>query len=55
MCFHRTQQSLSPARCSAWLGVYEGAIHSYGFQHVSVRKVACILKGDPYCGYEIEW
>ncbi len=45
----------SPARCSAWLGVYEGTIASYGFKHVSVRKVACLLKGDPYCGYEIEW
>jgi hypothetical protein len=45
----------SPARCSAWLGTYEGTIASYGFKHVSIRKVACILKGDPYCGYEIEW
>ena len=45
----------SPARCAAWLGVYEGTITSYGFKHIKVRKVACILKGDPYCGYEIEW
>ena len=45
----------SPARCFAWLGVYEGVIRGYGFKHIAVRKVACILKGDPYCGYEIEW
>ncbi|HYM40000.1 MAG TPA: winged helix-turn-helix domain-containing protein [Thermoplasmata archaeon] len=45
----------SPARCAAWLGVYEGSMLSYGFKHGTVRKVACILKGDPYCGYEFEW
>ena len=45
----------SPARCSAWLGTYEGTFLSYGFKHARVRKVACILKGDPYCGYEVDW
>ncbi len=45
----------SPARCAAWLGIYEGSMQSYGFKHGTVRKVACILKGDPYCGYELEW
>jgi predicted hydrocarbon binding protein/DNA-binding MarR family transcriptional regulator len=45
----------SPARCAAWLGTYEGTFAAYGFKHVRVRKVACILQGDPYCGYEIEW
>lgn len=45
----------SPARCSAWMGTYEGVLASYGSKRVAVRKVACMLKGDPYCGYEIEW
>ncbi len=45
----------SPARCAAWMGTYEGILADYGFRHVRVRKVACILKGDPYCGYEIGW
>jgi predicted hydrocarbon binding protein/DNA-binding transcriptional ArsR family regulator len=45
----------SPTRCAAWLGVYEGVIRGYGFKNIEVRKVACMLKGDPYCGYEIEW
>ncbi len=45
----------SPVRCSAWLGTYEGTFLGFGFKHVSVRKVACILRGDPYCGYEVEW
>ncbi len=45
----------SPVRCAAWLGTYEGAIRAAGYKHSSVRKVACILKGDPYCGYELEW
>lgn len=45
----------SPARCAAWMGTYEGVLANYGFKRVAVRKVACMLKGDPYCGYEIEW
>ncbi len=45
----------SPTRCYAWLGVYEGTSSGFGYKHVVVRKVACILKGDPYCGYELEW
>lgn len=45
----------SPARCFAWIGTYEGTFQGYGFKHVGIRKVACILKGDPYCGYEVEW
>ncbi len=44
----------SPARCMAWLGTYEGGLQAIG-QKASVRKVACILRGDPYCGYAIEW
>lgn len=45
----------SPARCSAWLGTYEGSLIASGHPKGTVRKVACILKGDPYCGYELEW
>ena len=45
----------SPTRCAAWLGTYEGALLASGYKHATVRKVACILKGDPYCGYELEW
>ncbi len=45
----------SPARCMAWFGVYEGALLATGRKHGSVKKVACILKGDPYCGYVLEW
>lgn len=45
----------SPTRCMAWLGTYEGTLLAAGYKHSSVRKVACILKGDPYCGYELEW
>lgn len=45
----------SPVRCMAWAGTYEGALLAAGYKHGSVRKVACILKGDPYCGYELEW
>ncbi len=45
----------SPARCAAWLGIYEGSLLAAGYKHGSVKKVACILQGDPYCGYELEW
>jgi hypothetical protein len=45
----------SPARCMAWLGTYEGSLVATGYKHGSVRKVACILKEDPYCGYVLEW
>ncbi len=45
----------SPARCWAWLGTYEGTLAATGHPKATVRKVACILKGDPYCGYELEW
>lgn len=45
----------SPARCMAWLGTYEGSLMAAGYKHVTVKKVACILKGDPYCGYVLEW
>jgi hypothetical protein len=44
----------SPARCAAWLGVYEGFLAVVGAEG-TVTKVACMLRGDPYCGYEIEW
>jgi hypothetical protein len=39
----------------AWLGTYEGSLVATGYKHGSVRKVACILKEDPYCGYVLEW
>jgi len=45
----------SPARCMAWLGTYEGSLRAVGYKHATVKKVACILKGDPYCGYVLEW
>lgn len=45
----------SPARCMAWLGTYEGTLTATGHAKATVRKVACILQGDPYCGYELEW
>ncbi len=45
----------SPSRCAAWLGIYEGALLAAGYKRGTVRKVACILRGDPYCGYELEW
>ncbi len=44
----------SPARCMAWLGTYEGGLTLLGV-HVQVSKVACILRGDQYCGYLLEW
>lgn len=44
----------SPARCAAWLGTYEGGLRLKGIEG-RVEKVACILHGDPYCGYAIEW
>jgi DNA-binding MarR family transcriptional regulator len=44
----------SRARCMGWLGTYEAAIALSGYKG-SVTKVACMLKGDPYCGYRIEW
>lgn len=44
----------SPARCAAWLGTYEGILRLKGVDG-TVEKVACILDGDPYCGYTIEW
>lgn len=44
----------SPARCAGWWGTYEGTLALTGHKG-TVRKVACMLKGDPYCGYAIEW
>jgi len=44
----------SRARCKAWLGTYEGAIAFSGTK-ATVRKVSCMLDGDAYCGYAIEW
>lgn len=44
----------SPARCAAWLGTYEGSLAMAGAEG-KVTKVACILRGDRYCGYQIEW
>jgi len=44
----------SPARCAAWLGTYEGSLAMLGIAG-TVTKIACILRGDPYCGYRIDW
>ncbi len=44
----------SPARCAGWLGTYEGMLRLSGNEG-TVRKIACMLKGDAYCGYELEW
>ena len=44
----------SPARCAAWLGSYEGGLAMLG-RKGTVSKVACMLRGDSYCGYLIEW
>ena len=44
----------SPARCAAWLGAYEGFLDMLN-KKATVKKVACILRGDPYCGYQLEW
>lgn len=44
----------SPARCAGWWGTYEGALSLSGHKG-TVRKVACMLKGDPYCGYVMAW
>jgi DNA-binding transcriptional ArsR family regulator len=44
----------SPARCAGWWGTYEGVLALTGHR-TTVRKVACMLKGDPYCGYVVEW
>lgn len=44
----------SRARCMAWLGTYEGALLAVGTP-ATVRKVACMLEKDQYCGYAIEW
>ena len=45
----------SPSRCMAWLGTYEGSLRAVGHKRATAKKVACILKGDPYCGYILEW
>lgn len=44
----------SPARCASWLGTYEG---TFAIKKVegTVRKVECLLQGDPFCGYVAEW
>src|SRR5438034_747914 len=44
----------SRARCAAWLGTYEGSLAMLGIAG-TVTKIACILRGDPYCGYRIDW
>ena len=44
----------SPARCALRLGMYEGLLAMVGVRG-TVSKVACMLRGDPYCGYEIGW
>jgi DNA-binding MarR family transcriptional regulator len=44
----------SPARCAAWLGTYEGAMAMLGVP-AKVTKVACMLRGEKYCGYAIDW
>ncbi len=44
----------SPARCAAWHGTYEGSLALTG-KEGTVRKVACMLQGEPFCGYQLEW
>ncbi len=44
----------SPARCAAWLGTYEGLLRALK-RKGTVTKVGCMLRGDPYCGYQIDW
>src|SRR6184192_3462657 len=44
----------SPARCAAWLGAYEGFVQMLKIDAM-VTKVACMLRGDPYCGYQLDW
>lgn len=44
----------SPARCAAWLGTYEGSLEMLGIEG-RVTKLSCILRGEPYCGYAIDW
>lgn len=44
----------SPARCAAWLGTYEGSLEMLGMKG-RVTKLACMLRGEPYCGYAIDW
>jgi DNA-binding transcriptional ArsR family regulator len=44
----------SPARCAARLGVYEGTLALLGVKG-TVTKVACMLRGAPYCGYRLDW
>ncbi len=43
-----------PARCAAWLGTYQGVITMLGVEG-TVTKIACMLRGDRYCGYQIDW
>jgi len=44
----------SPARCAAWQGTYEGTLSLLGIDG-TVTKLTCMLRGDPYCGYVLEW
>jgi len=44
----------SPARCAAWLGTYEGSLEMLRIEG-RVTKLACMLRGEPYCGYAIDW
>ena len=44
----------SPARCAAWLGTYEGSL-AFRKTDGTVRKLECILRGDEFCGYAVEW
>jgi len=44
----------SPARCAARLGANEGMLALHGIGG-TVTKVACMLRGAPYCAYRIDW
>lgn len=44
----------SPARCAAWQGSYEGLFALRGLDAL-VRKQACILEGEEFCGYVADW
>jgi len=44
----------SPSRCAAWLGSWEGLLRMRRLQG-EVQKRECILRGDDFCGYHLEW
>ena len=41
-------------QCITWIGVFEGIMHITKTKG-SVKKIACELKGDENCVYELRW